>query len=188
MNPVYKKIMKVIAFTGMPFSGKSEAVKIAKKNDIPVVRMGDMVWCETKERGMKLTGDNVGYVANEMRDKHGKHIWAEKTVDEINKKINSDKIVVDGVRNIEEIDFFKEKLGQDFLLIAIVASDEKRYKRALKRGRKDDIKDINKIKERDQREIKWGIKKVIDSSDIKITNEEDISSFRKKILKILKEE
>ena len=36
--------MKIIAFTGMPFSGKSEAVQIARDLDIPVIRMGDMVW------------------------------------------------------------------------------------------------------------------------------------------------
>ncbi len=177
--------MKVIAFTGMPFSGKSEAVKIAIEKNIPVVRMGDMIWRETKERGMKLTGDNVGYVANEMREKHGKQIWAEKTIKEIQKNVDSDKIVVDGVRNKEEVDLFKEKLGQDFLLIAITATDEKRYKRAMKRGRKDDIKDIDKIKERDQRELKWGLKKVIDSADITLENENGLKEFRKKVSNVL---
>lgn len=177
--------MKVIAFTGMPFSGKSEAVKIAKEKDVAVVRMGDMVWRETKKRGMKLTGKNVGFVANEMRDKHGKHVWAEKTVKKIIRNIDSEKIVVDGVRNLEEVEFFKEKLGDDFLLIAITASDETRYKRAMKRGRKDDIKDIDKIKERDEREKNWGIQKVIDSADITIDNNKDLESFREKVSNVL---
>jgi dephospho-CoA kinase len=177
--------MKIIAFTGMPFSGKSEAVKIAIEKNIPVVRMGDMVWRETKERGMKLTGDNVGFVANEMRNKHGKQIWAEKTIQEIQKNVDTEKIVVDGVRNKEEVKVFKEKIGEDFLLIAITASDETRYKRAMKRGRKDDIKDIDKIKERDKREKNWGIQKVIDSADIIIDNDKDLETFRKKILNVL---
>ncbi|HEC81032.1 MAG TPA: hypothetical protein ENI42_01220, partial [Thermoplasmatales archaeon] len=38
--------MKTIAFTGMPGSGKTEAVKIAKELEIPVIRMGDCVWEE----------------------------------------------------------------------------------------------------------------------------------------------
>ena len=33
--------MQVLAFAGMPFSGKSEAVKIAKEMDIPIIRMGE---------------------------------------------------------------------------------------------------------------------------------------------------
>ena len=47
--------MKIIAFAGMPFSGKSEAVRIAKDYKIPVIRMGDMIWEETKKQGAGLT-------------------------------------------------------------------------------------------------------------------------------------
>ncbi|HIG99167.1 MAG TPA: AAA family ATPase, partial [Thermoplasmata archaeon] len=43
--------MKIIAFTGMPASGKSEAVQLAKDKGIPVIRMGDLVWEETQRQG-----------------------------------------------------------------------------------------------------------------------------------------
>jgi len=43
--------MKLIAFVGMPASGKSEAAAIAKKLDIPVVNMGDVVREETARQG-----------------------------------------------------------------------------------------------------------------------------------------
>ena len=43
--------MKIIAFTGMPASGKSEAVQLAKDKGIPVIRMGDLVWEETRRQG-----------------------------------------------------------------------------------------------------------------------------------------
>ena len=46
--------MKIIAFAGMPCSGKSEAVQIAKEMNIIVIRMGDMVWEEVKKRGLTL--------------------------------------------------------------------------------------------------------------------------------------
>ena len=68
--------MKIIAFTGMPFSGKSEAVEIAKKLGIPVVRMGDMVWDEVKKQGLEINDGNVGFIANKMRESHGMDIWA----------------------------------------------------------------------------------------------------------------
>lgn len=168
----------------MPFSGKSEAVKIAKEMKIPVIRMGDMVWKEVKNRNLKINDENVGYVANEMRKKHGKDIWAKKTIDKIKDIKDTRYLVVDGIRNLEEVETFKEKLNADFILIGIEVSDKTRYKRAMNRNREDDSKDLEKIKKRDKRELGWGLGSVIASSDIIISNEKDINSFREEIKKI----
>ena len=64
--------MKILAFTGMPASGKSVAVEIAKEKNIPVIRMGDAVWFETKKQGLLLNDKNVGKVANDMREKRNR--------------------------------------------------------------------------------------------------------------------
>jgi dephospho-CoA kinase len=177
--------MKIIAFAGMPFSGKSEAVQIAKDKKIPVIRMGDLVWDETKKRKLELNDKNVGFVANEMRKTLGKNIWAKKTVEMIKSMNVKNLIVIDGVRNLEEIDVFKKELGKDFVMIAIDVSDETRHKRALTRNRKDDSKDINKIKERDQRELGWGLGDLIASADIVITNEGNVDDFKKHVKNVL---
>jgi len=176
--------MKIIAFTGMPFSGKSEAVKIAKEQNIPVIRMGDMIWEETKRQGLELNDENVGRIANNMRKKYSMDIWAKRTFEKIQEMNDVDVLVIDGVRNGEEIDFFKEKLGKDFVVVAVEVPDETRHKRAMNRDREDDSADINKIKERDQREINWGLDKVIKSADIKISNEGTVDDFYKKIKEI----
>ena len=176
--------MKIIAFTGMPFSGKTEAVQIAREKKIPIVRMGDMIWEEVKKRGLELSDKNVGFVANEMREKHGMHVWAEKTVEKIKSMDDVDFLVIDGIRNVEEIDIFKKELGEEFIVIAIEVSDKTRHERAMIRSRQDDSKDIEKVKERDRREIGWGLAEVIASSDIVISNEKDIESFRAEIRKI----
>jgi dephospho-CoA kinase len=178
--------MKIIAFTGMPFSGKSEAVKIAKKQGIPVVRMGDMIWEETKKQGLELNDRNVGMIANDMRKIHGKNIWAKRTLEKINSMKRTDLLVIDGVRNIEEVETFEKELGKDFLLIAIEVSDETRHKRAMIRGRKDDSMDPDLIKERDRRELFWGLGNVIASADSVVINEGDIEEFKAKIKKLLK--
>ena len=177
--------MKIIAFTGMPFSGKSEAVKIAKDMNIPVIRMGDMIWEETKKRGLNLSDHNVGMIADNMRKEHGMDIWAIRTLEKIKSLKNIDKIVIDGIRNIEEIETFEKELGKDFLLISVHVSDEIRYKRALNRGREDDSIDLNLIKKRDKRELSWGLGTVIASAEIVISNEWPIEEFKKNIKKIL---
>jgi len=178
--------MKIIAFTGMPFSGKSVAVTIAKDMKIPVIRMGDMVWDEVKKRGLPINSETVGEIANDMRKTYGKDIWAKKTIEKIVLENIDDVLIIDGVRNSEEIDIFKNKLGADFKLIAIQTPDDIRHERAMLRKRMDDTVDIETIKKRDKREINWGIKNVINQADIVVTNEGSVEVFQDKIIQILK--
>jgi dephospho-CoA kinase len=177
--------MKVIAFAGMPFSGKSEAASIAKEMNIPVIRMGDFIWEETKSKGLKLNDYNIGKTADEMRKKYGMDIWAKKTLEKINSIKKCKILIIDGIRNIEEIETFEKELGNNFLLIALQVTDEIRYKRAINRGREDDSKDLKLIKERDKRELSWGLGNVIASADIVMTNQGSIDEFKKRIKKIL---
>jgi dephospho-CoA kinase len=98
---------------------------------------------------------------------------------------NIDFLIIDGIRNIEEVKTFRRRLLVKIIIIAIKTSDEIRIKRALTRNRRDDSKDIEKIKERDKREVGWGLNKVIESADILIVNNEGIEDFIKKIKKVL---
>jgi dephospho-CoA kinase len=169
--------MKIIAFTGMPLSGKSEAVRVAEEKGIKIIRMGDLVWESTKKEGLNLSDKNIGLIANRMREKYGKDIWARKTME----LINSNLVVIDGVRNKEEVEYFK-KVSDHFILIAIKARDELRKERALARGREDDRGDIS---ERDRRELGWGIEEVIACADITISNNGKLDDFRKEVKRIL---
>ena len=179
--------MKIIAFAGMPCSGKTEAVEIAKERNIPVIRMGDMVWEEVKKRGLPLNDENVGRIANQMRKDFGKDIWAQRTLEKISSFDKQDIIVIDGIRNVEEIETFKKELGKDFVIIAIKSSGDIRCKRFLQRGREDDSKDIGDFEKRDKRELGWGLGTVIESADIVVSNEGTIKDFKDEIQKILEE-
>ncbi len=179
--------MKIIAFTGMPYSGKSEAVKIAKDQRIPVIRMGEMIWEETRNQGLELNDKNVGEIANSMRNKYGKDIWARRTVDAIKAKNKLNQIVIDGIRSIEEIEFFKKEFGTDIAIIAIDAPDELRKNRSLNRRRKDDTINIQNFQERDKRELQWGLGDVIASADIIISNEGSIQDFRNRIKEVFQQ-
>ena len=177
--------MKIIAFTGMPCSGKSEAVEIAKDMNFSVIRMGDMVWNEVKSRKLPLDEKNVGFVADKMRKDLGMDIWAKKTLEQISTYEKEKCIVIDGIRNIEEIEIFKKRLGKDFIIIAVTATNEIRQNRFLNRGREDDSSDIKDFKARDKRELSWGLGNVIASADIIIPNEDGMAAFKDDIKKIL---
>jgi len=178
--------MKIIAFTGMPASGKTEAVQLVKNKGIPVIRMGDLIWEETRQQGKPLDDKNVGDVASNMRKKYGMDIWAKRTVEKIHSMKKSSHLIIDGVRNMEEIEYFKKELGLDFFVVAIDASDDLRRKRAITRGRTDDSKNLEDLEERDKREIHWGLQKVIADADIIIPNNGSLVQFKKQVLTVFK--
>ena len=168
----------------MPCSGKSEAVQIAKERSIPVIRMGDLVLEEVKKQNLPFDNKHIGNIANDMREEYGKDIWAKRTLKKISSFEKLDYIVIDGIRNVEEIDTFKKELGKDFFIIAIISSDETRQKRFLKRGREDDSKSIQDLIQRDKRELSWGLATVIASADIIVSNEGDVEDLKNEITKI----
>ncbi|HEC75642.1 MAG TPA: flagellar hook-basal body complex protein FliE [Thermoplasmatales archaeon] len=174
--------MKFIAFTGLPGAGKTEAVNIAKELGIKVVSMGDEVRNETMLRGLELNDRNVGRIANEMREKYGKDIWAKKCLEKIE---NNEIVVIDGIRNIEEVETFRKAI-KNFVLVAIHASPSIRYERLMKRQREDDSTKIEDLKKRERRELAWGIGNVIAMADIVVINEGSLEEFREKIKEILK--
>jgi len=180
--------MKALGFTGMPWSGKSEAVAFANEKGFPVFRMGDFVWNEVKKRKLPMNASTVGSVASEMRGKYGSRIWAKKTVEAIDEVTDSSIVIIDGIRSISEVTYFRTHLSDSFRLVAIIASDKIRHQRAKKRGRVDDSSDDQSIQQRDSREKQWGIEQVINESDIKISNELSLESFQKKIANLFSNE
>lgn len=174
--------MRIVAFTGMPGAGKSEAVEVARARKIPVVRMGDFVWEETKRRSLPLKDEFVGKVATEMRQQQGKDYWAQRTCDAILKEhAKAPLVVVDGVRNHEEVEAFRKRLGDRFELVAVTAPPEVRTGRLMKRKRMDDSVTREEILQRDERELGWGIARSIALADHSVVNDGDLEAFRKEI-------
>ncbi|WP_445474101.1 dephospho-CoA kinase [Methanococcoides methylutens] len=176
--------MKIIAFVGMPAAGKSVASDVVKEKNIDVVNMGDVIRDEVKARGLEPTDVNTGGVANDLRDKEGMDAVAKHCVPKI-EALGKDLVVVDGVRGIAEVIFFKEHFGEDFTLVFIDAPLEMRFERVSNRGRSDDMTDIEALKTRDERELGWGLAEAIKVADIKVENTDTIEVFMNRINEIL---
>ncbi|MBI2077184.1 MAG: flagellar hook-basal body complex protein FliE [Euryarchaeota archaeon] len=174
--------MRVLAFTGMPGAGKSEAVEEARRRGLPVVSMGDFVRAAVREQRLEPTDENVGRVATAMRKEHGPDYWAQRTADRIEREWKDRPLVViDGVRTLAEVKAFRARLGSAFHLVAIDAPFEVRAERLRLRGRSDDAKDKALVEKRDEREKGWGIEQAIASADTHIRNTPPLSDFRKRI-------
>ena len=178
--------MRIIAFVGMPASGKSEAARVAKRRGIPVVVMGDAVREEAERCGVDPIDANIGGLADQLRAAEGMDAIAKRCVPAIRKLYGTaDTVVIDGIRGLVEVDRFRYEFGDDFMLIAIDTPIDTRLKRISGRRRSDAITSMESLKARDEREMRWGISEAIVSADHIIRNAGKINRFRENVNSLL---
>jgi predicted RNA binding protein with dsRBD fold (UPF0201 family)/shikimate kinase len=179
--------MKVIAFVGMPGAGKTEASNVAREMHIPVIIMGDVLREEVRNRGLEPTDKNIGAVANELRQKEGMDAIAKRCIPKI-EALKSPVVVVDGVRGIAEVEAFRQAFDDNFTLVKIDAPFELRLERLSQRGRSDDMSTAEALRQRDERELSWGMGKAIEAADTSVVNLDPIERFKDEVRSILKKE
>ncbi|RLI86541.1 MAG: hypothetical protein DRP01_04000 [Archaeoglobales archaeon] len=177
--------MRVIALVGLPLSGKTTASRVAESMGIPVVCMGDVVREEAKRRNLPMSDEVLGKIANELREREGMDAIARRCISIIRERGREvGVVVVDGVRGIDEVRAFK-RVFEDFILIAIDSPVELRLRRALKRGRSDDVKSLDELRERDRRELSWNLSKALEIADFTVENSSSLEEFREKVRGLL---
>jgi len=151
----------------MPGSGKSTIVSALKARGLEALNLGDGVRAEAKRRNIEPTGDNLGKLMLELREKNGPGAIASLLTEPI-KNSQSKVIIIDGVRSTAEIEVLKN--AGSVKLLSIEASADTRYKFLSARGRSDDPKTREKFEERDNREIGVGLGESIAIADETISN------------------
>ena len=151
----------------MPGSGKSTVVTTLKTRGFEALNLGDGVRAEAKRRNLEPSGDNLGKLMLELREKNGPGAIAALLTEPI-KNSQSKVIIVDGVRSTAEIEVLKS-VGS-VKLLSIEATSDTRYKFLSSRGRSDDPATREKFEERDSRELGVGIGESIAIADETIFN------------------
>ena len=151
----------------MPGAGKSTIANGLKSKNFEIINMGDAVREEAKKRNLEPTGQNLGKLMLELREKNGLGAIAELIHDKIENS-NSNVIVIDGIRSDEEIQVLR-KIGK-VKLLSIHASTDTRFSFLSDRGRSDDPQNRENFTERDTREISVGISTPIALADESISN------------------
>ncbi|HVL48491.1 MAG TPA: AAA family ATPase [Candidatus Thermoplasmatota archaeon] len=177
--------VRAIAFAGMPGAGKTIAVEVATEMGFPVFRMGDAVWAEVRARGLALAPDVVGKVASEMRERHGRGVWADRTADRAIAS-GAPVVVIDGVRSMDEVGVFRARLGEDFILVGIHAAPRLRLARLLARHREDDVRNEAEFEARDTRELGWGLGAVLALADVMLVNHGSVEGIRREVAAVLR--
>ena len=157
----------IVCLTGMPGAGKSTIAEALKSKGFEKITMGDAVRAEAARRKLEPTGENLGKLMLELREKNGYGAVAELIKDQIaNSKSNV--IIIDGVRSIAEVEVLK-KFGT-VKILAIHASAQTRFGFLSGRARSDAPIDRKDFAKRDSREMGIGMSESIALADETISN------------------
>jgi len=166
------KNVLIVGLTGMPGAGKSTLAESLLKKGIPVIIMGDAVREAAKRANLEMTDANLGNLMIRLRKEKGSGAIAYLVLDRIRSIIvsspNVNAIIVDGIRNIEEMKVLGS-LGA-VKLLAIHGSSLVRFKHVKARARSDAPDKEDDFSERDRRELTVGISEAIALADESVSN------------------
>lgn len=178
--------MRVIGTVGLPGSGKGVFATVAEELDIPVVTMGDVVREACRDRGLD-PAEHHGRVAQELRAEEGAAAIADRSLPFVEEALDgSDVVLIDGIRSDIEVEEFQRAFGEDFTLVSIEAPFEVRKSRIDAR-RRDDV-DGETLRERDERELGFGMDAAMERADLRVENTGTIDDFRDRVREILERE
>ncbi len=178
--------MLVIGFVGFPGSGKSEAAAIAQTKGFVSVAMGDAVRSHMYKSRVQLSEKNVGTIANKLRADHGMDVIAKMCIPVV-RGLTVQKVVIDGIRGIAEVNAFKEEFKGDFKLISITAGRMVRFERVKGRSRPDDALNLERFEEKDERELAWGLEEALEAAEYSIQNEGTLKELNSNVSRLLEQ-
>lgn len=157
----------IIGLMGQIGAGKGEVSIILEKNGFEVVVFGDVVREEVISEGLEPNRENTDKISK-LRTGDNPNYWRERVYEKIK---NLEKAVVDGIRYPEDAEFFKEKLGDKFILLFVTAPTETRFMRLNKRNRVGDPQTIEHFKSQEEKQEElFNVSKTLGMADLTIDN------------------
>lgn len=122
---------KVITLVGMPGAGKSYCVEYLEKKGLPSVYFGGITVDEVKRRGLEVNEANEKMVREDLRATEGPGVMATRILAQIEKLFDEghDIVIADGLYSWTEYKIFKERFGDNAVIIAIAAPRRARHER-----------------------------------------------------------
>lgn len=134
MGQIVENNKFLIAFVGMPGSGKTEATAYLHKKGIPFVRFGDVTDAGLRSKGLPLTPEHERDFRENIRKELGMAAYAIESESRIRNALENHAVVaVDGLYSWGEYVYLKEKFPQ-LILIHVYARPTVRYERLAHRS------------------------------------------------------
>lgn len=134
----YNKQTQIIAFVGLPGSGKTTATEYITAKGYPKVYFGGVIYDAMDKAGIPRTPENEGLFRVEIRKREGADFAAKPIINEIHNLINAGqhRIVVDGLYTWAEYKLMKHEFPGELTVIAVVAPKRLRHRRLAIRPRR----------------------------------------------------
>jgi dCMP deaminase len=120
----------IIGLTGKNGSGKTAVSEYLQSRGFTPYSLSDEIRNEIGRRGREITRAALIEVGNELREKLGPGILAERILRNLERERN---YVVDSIRNPYEVEVLRSR--SDFTLLAVEADERIRFERSRQRGR-----------------------------------------------------
>lgn len=127
--------LKILAFVGLPGSGKSTAIDYLSEKGYPKVYFGGVVFEAMKEEGIEITPDSERAFRVSFREEHGKEVVVNRIIEQIQHLADAGqhRIIADGLYTWTEYKVLKKAFPGELIVISIVAPRHVRYHRLEKR-------------------------------------------------------
>lgn len=174
--------MTVIGIVGQPSSGKDTVVNYLVTKGFTHISSGNLLRAEMKKLDIPTDRAHMSDYSAKACKERGPGFLAGVSVRRV-----TGNTVISGARHTVEIEVFRKAFGKDFILIAIEASLEIRYKRALARSRiGDNIISFEQFKQEEEIERRgnpdaYQVDEVINVADRTILNDGTEEELFKKI-------
>ena len=190
-DQISDNILKSIVFglTGKNASGKGTVAEILKKKNFTYHSLSDSLRDELKSLKKEETRENLIDIGNELREKGGPGVLADKLMPKLNSENNH---IVDSIRNpLEVISLRKETLLRRFFLISVDANSKLRYDRLCSRGRIGDTDSWEKFVEQEKKEEnnddpnKQQLSRTMEMADYSIDNSGTLEELEAQVNRII---
>jgi dephospho-CoA kinase len=125
---------RTLALVGMPGAGKTLCAKHLEAQGFFQFRFGGIIVDEVHRRALPLTPENERLVREEFRANEGMDAIAKRALPHLRSALTQHSaIIIDGLYSFSEYKTLRRELGDDIILVAIVASRPLRYARLAER-------------------------------------------------------
>lgn len=127
----------IVAFVGLPGSGKSEGARYFEKKGAALVSFSAIVNEEIDRKGLEHTLPNHAMVRNTLRKEHGFSVMAQKSLPALRSALEGSHgmVVIEGLRSFEEYEYLKKELPDTkIVVVALFVEKDIRYDRVAHRA------------------------------------------------------
>ncbi|MFC1754912.1 AAA family ATPase [Thermoproteota archaeon] len=185
----------IVCVTGTIASGKGKGADVIRKLGFEHHSFSLEIRAIARERDIEINRDNLSALGRKLREeKPSGSIIGDRVLEKIKKHPDKD-YVLDGMRDVGEVEVLKnyeKETGTRIIIIAVNAPQELRWERLKTRKRHGDPETFEAFKEIDDREFEGGhgqdVGDVMKMADYVVDNSGNLEDFEANMKKIIEKE